>query len=314
MTKTILAALLAVSFATPAVAATTHKHKHKPVATKSVKAKHKTVKKHHKSKAAVAHEKMDREMEMDGNVRVMPEIRETREIIIEPMPEPMPAPEPVVIEQPVVQPKNQIVNDVRITPYSGYTRTKYAGEIAKQYETGVEVQDTLKLDQHRVYLGGQVGKTNRKDVGDVNNVRNLRYGVEGGYGYEVPVNSQLSITPKAGLGYETNRTKGDDISRIQTSRGYAEVGVDTKYKLNDKTSLIGEASYQRDLNNKQKVGNEYQKDPQWGHKYEVSAGVETEIGKTAVSIAPYYSKYENTHKSDTKSETQQTGVKLGVQF
>ena len=62
MTKTILAALLAVSFATPAVAATTHKHKHKPVATKSVKAKHKTVKKHHKSKAAVAHEKMDREM------------------------------------------------------------------------------------------------------------------------------------------------------------------------------------------------------------------------------------------------------------
>ena len=49
MTKTILAALLAVSFATPAVAATAHKHK--PVATKSVKAKakHKTVKKHHKS-------------------------------------------------------------------------------------------------------------------------------------------------------------------------------------------------------------------------------------------------------------------------
>ena len=179
---------------------------------------------------------------------------------------------------------------------------------------GLGVKDTLKYGRHGAFVGIQGQRTASDKSTFSNHVREKEYDVKAGYQYEYPMAYGVTVTPHAGLGYKNQILKDRDFGdKEEFRRGYAEIGVDGRYMLKDGWAVGAGATYQRDLNNKVKVNNVYDKDPSRGYYAEVTTGVYKDIGQYGkLGVEPYYGQYRN--KDADKMRVTDTGVRVKYDF
>lgn len=207
----------------------------------------------------------------------------------------------------------KVENKVEVGSSIGHTEIKPVGYGDLNY--GVNIQDTITInDQHKAFVGveGQRTLIDESTMGNETKAKN--YGTYLGYGYEFPVNYSLTVTPHLGLGYQSYKLKDNGYGKNELNRGYAQIGVDSKYLIQDGWMLGANAKYQRDLNVKEKMDGGYLEDPKRGYRYEVELGVHKNFGSNGeLSVLPYYGKYRNSGVNSQKN-IRDTGVRVNYGF
>lgn len=213
--------------------------------------------------------------------------------------------------------KKESIHNIEAQGSVGLMRMKKTSYEDVSYNVGIK--DTIKVqDNHHFYMG-LFGSRGNREGNPIQNVKS--YDMTMGYKHETPINYSLSVAPYAGVGYESTKLKnfGNEYlekNRKYLNRGYAEIGLEGKYNLNQQLSLRPNVSYERDLNVKEKVNKAYLDDPKRGYKYNAELGVGYQLpNNSEIVVAPYYSIYKNKNLSeDAQKFRQDSGLRVKYDF
>ena len=183
----------------------------------------------------------------------------------------------------------------------------------KAIQYGVMVGDQLKInDNHKVNFELGVYQTNNKNIhfrdGTSEKMKIQTYDIRTQYRYDIAINENIRIAPKAALAYETNKLKSSSNSD-KLNRLYAEVGVEAQFNIGSGFSITPSMTYNKDLHtNTKDFGNVNRR----GHGYEVSVAANKSFdNESTLSVAPYYKVYDNSAVGD---KIKNTGVKVEYAF